>query len=644
MREAVAANDDNQIDDDDFNSFATRLTPLHEVGYLTIEKAMGSDDFADEMAETARLGRSVHKQAGLYLFDEVNRGIAKENARRNSPAMKESALLAAGWVEAPGGGYLPFRGAAGDPLPLGQALKAAGVKIKELAQIDKLDEAMTIQILTELETIIKIDHTGQGRADKAALAVYEPETGLYRADEVVIENLIQRVNPSINGRELASAVSRLRASAPLKAKTRVVRYIPVNNGVFDHTEQELLEFSADFVFLNKCPVDFDPHAESPVIIQPDGTRWEFDEWLGELATDIETGEELEGVRELLWEVLSAVVRPGVRFNKAAFLFSRKGNNGKGTFCDVARSLKGERGHTSIPLSEFEKPFSLTPLMEADAVITDENPVGAFARDLSKFKTVVTGDVFTLERKHKDGYEARFDGMMIQCINDLPKTKDKSESLARRQLFIPFKNHFGGDGVERKYIKSDYLQRPEVLRYVLRRCLQMTHTEFSNPPACRELMAEAQEANNHVVAFFNEKHEEFAWERVPVIFAYDVFKKWYRDTNPGGEPMSRATFAQELLACADGHQEWRPLSGKVRVTQDMQRYEPIIHHLGLNRNPDGTASRWAFGASAGGRSVVHPQQYTGAIERVVARYSDDDTKPGAVKPAAAEAPSAKGVWD
>ena len=531
-------------DIEELDDFFTRPLPLHEVAYRTIASDMDSKEFAQEMEDVRREGQSVHEAAGLRLLHKINNAIIRENSRRNSPELKLDLLKQAGGKKVEGG-YVPFSGWSQDPVPLDKALSIAGVKVQTLKAIENLNERMTIQILSKLEVIIKVDLTGLGEHDKAPLAVYDRASGLYFTDEVLIQQLISKVNRGLSGRQPENAMNMLRAEAPLVKKTESARYIPVANGVFDHKKQKLKPFSHTFVFLNKIPIRYNPDAQSPVIVEPDGTRWEFCDWLRQLAVDHQTGEEQEGIYELLWEVLSAIVRPGVRYNKAVFLYSKQGNNGKGTFCQLARNLKGERGHASIPISKFGKPFALAPLMHADAVIVDENPVGAFSEELDVFKSVVTGDTFTLERKHKDGYNARFEGVMVQCINDIPKTKDKSASLARRQLFVPFKNHFGGDGIERKHIKEDYLARPEVLEFVLKTALEMNHTAFSEPAATKELLEQARTENDHVREFWFDHWDRYVWDLLPEAFLYDHFKAWFAKNIPSGKVLGRPDFRSRL---------------------------------------------------------------------------------------------------
>ncbi|MFF2053893.1 phage/plasmid primase, P4 family [Leifsonia sp. NPDC058194] len=418
-----------------------------------------------------------------------------------------------------------------------------------LVKLQVLDELTVARVLLARHRIVAVSLSGSKSPDDTVLAMYSEmgETaGLYVVSDAPIAQLASDIRPSFSGNAIESLLKRLRIHAEVVAKTTDANLIPVANGVFDHERQELLSFSPDWVFLAKSPVDFDPTAANPVIQTPHGDTWDVETWIQDLSDD-------EGVPELLWEILSAVVRPGVRWNKAAFFHSSRGNNGKGTLCELMRGLVGPGGHASIPIANFGKPFALSELIHARSIITDENSVGAFAKDLGDFKSVVTGDTFVLDRKYKDPVSVSFSGMVVQCVNDFPKSRDKSASYSRRQLFVPFKKWFGD--TERSYIKSDYLRRPDVLRYVLRRALAMQHTQFSNPQACQDLLEQFQRENNPVRDFWHEFNDQFVWGLLPTAFLYDLFLAWFRKTHPSGVPVNRNDFASQLVEVLAGDDSW-----------------------------------------------------------------------------------------
>lgn len=418
-----------------------------------------------------------------------------------------------------------------------------------LSKLHVLDELTVVRILLARQRIVAVSLSGSRSADDTVLAMYcamGQDEGLYVVSDAPIAQLASEVRPSFSGNAIESLLKRLRIHAPVVTKTTDAHLIPVNNGVFNHEKQELLPFSPDWVFLAKSPVDYNPASPNPIIDTPHGDQWDVETWIQDLSDD-------EGVPELIWELLSAVVRPGVRWNKAAFFHSSRGNNGKGTLCELMRGVVGPDGWASVPIANFGKPFALTELVHARAIIVDENSVGAFAKDLGDFKSVVTGDTFTLDRKYKDPVSVSFSGMVVQCVNDFPKSRDKSASYTRRQLFVPFKKWFGD--TERSYIKSDYLRRPDVLRYVLCRALAMQHTQFSNPTACQELLSQFQRENNPVRDFWMEFEDEFAWDLLPTAFLYDLFVSWYRKTHPAGVPVNRNDFASHLVEVLSGDGRW-----------------------------------------------------------------------------------------
>lgn len=415
-----------------------------------------------------------------------------------------------------------------------------------------LDEVTCAKVLLARHKIRAISLAdGRAGAELTLLGIYEEhgaERGMYLTSESPIVRLAYALKPSLTATAAESLIKTLKAMAPVVSKTLSAHLIPVANGIFNRETRELMDFGPEYVFLSKSPVLYNANAENPVITQPDGLPWDVVTWIDELSDD-------EGVSELLWEIASATMRPGERWDQAAFFHSTKGNNGKGTFCELLRNLMGPDGHASIPIAKFGEQFALAELIHARSIIVDENPVGAFSKDLGDFKAVITGDTFTLERKYKNPLSVSFNGMVIQCVNDFPKSRDKSASYTRRQLFVPFRKWFGGDGVERKYIKVDYLARQDVLEYVMLKALHMDHTKFSNPVACQELLAQFQRENNPVRDFWLELQDEFVWDLLPTNFLYDLFIAWFRKNHPSGIPVNRNEFTGQLAEVVSEADEW-----------------------------------------------------------------------------------------
>ena len=322
-----------------------------------------------------------------------------------------------------------------------------------------------------------------------------------------------------------------------------------------------MAFDPAFVFTSKKHVDFVDRARNPVIHNnEDGTDWDVVSWMNELSDDPD-------VVSLLWQIIGATVRPYVIWNKSAWLYSPSGNNGKGTLCTLLRNLCGPGDWTSIPLKNFGKDFMLTSLMHASVIITDENDTGTFVDDAASLKSIITGDPFQMNRKNRDPRDVLFNGFMVQCVNEIPRVRDKSESMLRRLLVIPFEKRF--EGCERKYIKGDYLNRPEVLEYVLYHVLAETdYYELDEPDACLALLDDFRLTNDPVRQFLDDILIRATWDVLPWQFVFDLYRHWFMRNNPSGRCQSRKSLINDVKGIISDYEGWDYSDNPVSVPDEM----------------------------------------------------------------------------
>ena len=374
-------------------------------------------------------------------------------------------------------------------------------------------------IMSRLHNIYRVSCAGDDAdPDFDLLAMYQPDgedKGIYTVSEDVFRQLARQYYFGMTTKDFSEVMTSLRDMVPRRPRCMDRDLIAVNNGIFDYNTKTLMPFTPDKIFLTKSHVNYNPSATNIVIHNPsDKTDWDVESWMSELSDDIE-------IVNLLWEILGAIIRPNVRWNKSAWMYSEKGNNGKGTLCELMRNLCGKGAFTSIPISDFSKDFMLEPLTRASAIIVDENDVGTFIDKAANLKAVITNDVIQINRKFKSPIAYQFFGFMVQCLNEFPKIKDKSDSFYRRQIFIPMTKCF--TGVERKYIKTDYLHRPEVLEYVMKRVLHTDYYSLSEPAACKDVLNEYKEFNDPVRQYWDEFRDRFQWDLLPFTFLYDLYK-------------------------------------------------------------------------------------------------------------------------
>lgn len=428
-------------------------------------------------------------------------------------------------------------------------------------------------LMAKLYPLARISCAGESAdTEYDLLALYMedgPDKGTYVTSEDEIYKIAIQFNRRLSQKEFEEILQRLKAIVPRKTRCMDRDLIAVNNGIFNFETKVLESFTPEIVFMVKSHVDYNPNATNVVIHNDDdGTDWDVESWVNDLSDDPE-------IVNLLWEIMSAIIRPHVRWNKSAWFYSESGNNGKGTLCELMRQLCGDTAYATIPLSQFGDRFALEPLIRSTAIIVDENDVGTYVDKAANLKAVITNDVISIDRKGKIIIHYQFYGFMVQCLNEFPRIKDKSDSFYRRQLFVPFTKCFTGK--ERKYIKDDYLHRPEVLEYVLYKVLNMNFYTLSEPQACVNVLNEYKEFNDPVRQFFEEVQDLFTWDLLPFSFLYELYKQWFRKNSPTGSVQGKNKFINEIVNIANAGDKWYCMdkSKTLRVGDKMNKPELLI---------------------------------------------------------------------
>lgn len=394
----------------------------------------------------------------------------------------------------------------------------------------------------------ELEHTGligKSRAT-AELMTYEaegPDKGLYVPAEDRIRSLAFQYNYMLSPKDCDDVVKRVRYLAPLLKESEDSDVVALENGLFDLRSKELRDFSPDVVLTSKASVAFNEDATTCPVMD-DG--WNVDEWIRELANNDPE------VEKLFWQIIAALFRPSHSFDKAVLLYSPTGSNGKGTFLELLRNLVGVERVATLSISDFDGEYLPEELRSAFCVLSDENEVGYYIKEAGKLKAWITHDWTRFNVKYGPMTSIKGRGLCVFCSNELPSSKDKSESLYRRLILIPFpKRYVGAD--ENKAIKNDYVKRREVLEYVVYKALMLDLFDSLDVPAvCDELLDEMREDNDPVLQFAKAFLPQFVWDFLPWDFVYGVYSAWMDKEVPSGRPVSSREFNKRLSAYVDEH--------------------------------------------------------------------------------------------
>ena len=413
----------------------------------------------------------------------------------------------------------------------------------------------TAKIMYGLLMIIKLDNV------EGLLGVYNPESGIYETSEKFFHRLIYWIEPTYSQARSKEVLFKLETLSEVKAQTTKPYLIPVANGIFNKKTQKLEPFNSKHIFTSTIATKYNPQAKPPDI-----KGWNVNKWFSELMSN---DDELV---QLLWEIISASTNGNYSYRKGVW-FVGKGNDGKGTVQALIMNLIGRENVASVKAEQFSERFALSQVVGKTCIIGDDSQVN-YLDNAGNYFSVITGDPVPIEAKGKTPTLAVFNKLIIQSANFLPKFRNKSNGTYRRMLIVPFNKSYTAETDNWK-IKDDYIKRPEVLEYVLKKALSLNFDRFINPKATQELLEEFKKSNDTIMGFVSEPFAELVSDFLPTTFITAYYKAWCEIE--GVLPFSKREF--EIRLPDHIKEEWikatkRPHTAGFNRAIDLHRAEEL----------------------------------------------------------------------
>ena len=389
-------------------------------------------------------------------------------------------------------------------------------------------------ILEQYATFRTIGET-EKELDTSPLYWYDLNKGTYTKSLKKINKLINMVDNQASDKAMKEVRCKLTIECKETAKTKDCNLIIVNNGIYNRLEDKLMPFSPDYVFTTKIATNYNPNAS----VEPVFNGWSVSKWFDEIADG--QADKLN----LLWQVIGASVDSNVSHECAIFLVDdQQGNTGKSTFEDLIMNLVGKENCSQLKLKEFEEDFKLAGVDEKAVIIGDDNDPKSFNEDSSNFKSLVTGETILINPKTVKPYYSRFYTLIIQSMNGVPRFKDSTDAHLRRFRIIKFNHQYEATEANAK-IKADYINRPELLEWLLYKALhEKTFVRFMQTEESIISVKEIKEDNDPVYHFVNKYLDELKSTRLPVKFLFNYFMACM-DAENNHSKIKQRTFTKEI---------------------------------------------------------------------------------------------------
>jgi len=257
-----------------------------------------------------------------------------------------------------------------------------------------------------------------------------------------------------------------------------------------------------------------------------------------------------------------LLRPDLNEQKF-LLFVGEGANGKSVLVYVIIALVGEANCSHVPLSCFKNRFSLNAMVgkvlntsiESSSIIEDESE--------TLLKSVVAGDLLTIDRKFKEAVEVKPTAKIMIATNALPRFNDHTQGVWRRLLLVPFNKVVPEAEQEKKLADMLKKELPGILNLGIAGLQSLNAAGgFTIPKDMKERIEEYHRDSDPVRCFLLENYQPSA--NGDEIRCGELFKTYtaYCIEN-GYRSMNIRTFGQQVKRCFPQVERCRPGTGNRR---------------------------------------------------------------------------------
>ena len=291
-----------------------------------------------------------------------------------------------------------------------------------------------------------------------------------------------------------------------KAYEDQVRYLTMQNGLYDLSTYQLIPHDSEIFTTNLLPYDYNPEAECP--------RWlkYLDEvFLSDAAT-----------------ILFVQEAVGYAFHKSIpkavlFFLIGDGGNGKSVFIDVISSLCGKENVCNISLNRLNDEKYLPELFGKMINVSGETP-NARCMNTDLIKSVVAGDWVTGREVYKKPSKFKPYAKHYLGMNTLPEIDDNTHGMWRRIHVINFPRKFSETEMDVELTGKLLDELSGIFNWALEgyRRLRDQGFIFSESASMRKSKKRYKQKNSSAIDFA-ESHLPDILESEPSVPFKDVYK-------------------------------------------------------------------------------------------------------------------------
>lgn len=259
------------------------------------------------------------------------------------------------------------------------------------------------------------------------------------------------------------------------------------------------------------------------------------------------------VKKLICQYMAVAVSniKGSRLKKAMVLYG-PGDTGKSKVIELLQNLLGDDHCTVCDISDLEKRFTTSNLY-GKRLAGCADMTFATVSEVKIFKNLTGGDRVYAEKKCKDGFNFRYDGLFLFAANNLPHFGgDKGNWVYDRFIVVPCDNVIPKGKQDRSLIDKMIAEKEAIISYLVSLLPEIIDNGFVfvNPQKCKDTLKSFMSENSTALQFYDQfceirKSRPLTGDKITGKSIYDAYIQWVKDTNATKFPSKYKDFISEI---------------------------------------------------------------------------------------------------
>ncbi len=230
-------------------------------------------------------------------------------------------------------------------------------------------------------------------------------------------------------------------------------------------------------------------------------------------------------KDLLHEYMGLVVSGETAFQKLLLLIGET-RGGKGIVVGTMENLVGYGNYCALAVDQLGDKFGLGDLPGKKLIEMNEAYFGNKPSDrkvVERLLSIIGGDTVVTERKYKDSFSVRIDGLFVMSTNKLPDLTNVGSALSARLLPLVFDKSFA-DSQDVYLAEKFESELPGILNLALDGLERLrARGRFILPPSSEEMLSRIRKRFDPLSEFINEQCNRQG--RCPVKRLLDAYNRW-----------------------------------------------------------------------------------------------------------------------